>query len=119
MPVEFLSDAEAAAFSRFVGAPSRDDLDRFFFLDDDRPGCGAWLPLTDRKAQARGARRLRLGRLGGEDGSAIVIVVILVVVVRVAGWVAQLAQLAQLPFELREQERVVAGDSEVAAAERV
>jgi hypothetical protein len=34
MPVEFLSDAEAAAFGRFVGAPSRDDLDRFFFLDD-------------------------------------------------------------------------------------
>ena len=32
MPVEFLSDAEAAAFGRFVGAPSRDD--RFFFLDD-------------------------------------------------------------------------------------
>jgi len=34
MPVEFLSDAEAAAFGRFVGAPARDDLDRFFFLDD-------------------------------------------------------------------------------------
>jgi Domain of unknown function (DUF4158) len=34
MLAEFLSDAEAAAFGRFDGAPSRDDLDRFFLLDD-------------------------------------------------------------------------------------
>ena len=34
MPVEFLSDAEAAAFGRFDGGPSRADLDRVFFLDD-------------------------------------------------------------------------------------
>ncbi len=31
MPVEFLSDAEAAAFGRFDGTPSRDELDRVFF----------------------------------------------------------------------------------------
>ncbi len=34
MPVEFLSDALAAAFGRFVGEPSQNDLERFFHLDD-------------------------------------------------------------------------------------
>ncbi len=34
MPVEFLSDAEAAAYARFDGSPSREELDRVFFLDD-------------------------------------------------------------------------------------
>jgi hypothetical protein len=34
VPVEFLSDAEAAAFGRFDGAVSRDELDRVFLLDD-------------------------------------------------------------------------------------
>ncbi|MGG5173242.1 Tn3 family transposase [Pseudarthrobacter sp. J1738] len=34
MPVEFLSDAQVAAFGRFVGEPSQDDLERFFYLDD-------------------------------------------------------------------------------------
>ena len=34
MPVEFLSDAEAAAYGRFDGCPSREELDRVFFLDD-------------------------------------------------------------------------------------
>jgi hypothetical protein len=34
VPVEFLSDAEAAAFGRFDGAVSREELDRVFFLDD-------------------------------------------------------------------------------------
>lgn len=34
MPVEFLSDAEAAAYCRFDGDLSREDLDRVFFLDD-------------------------------------------------------------------------------------
>jgi len=34
VPVEFLSDAEAAAFGRYDGAPSREELDRVFFLDD-------------------------------------------------------------------------------------
>ena len=38
MPVEFLSDAEAAAYCRFDGDLSREDLDRVFFLDDARPG---------------------------------------------------------------------------------
>jgi TnpA family transposase len=34
VPVEFLSDAEAAAYGRFNGSPSREELDRVFFLDD-------------------------------------------------------------------------------------
>jgi TnpA family transposase len=46
MPVEFLSDREAAAFGRFGGAPSRDDLDRVFFLDD------ADLELIDKRRSA-------------------------------------------------------------------
>src|SRR5680860_302345 len=35
MPVEFLTDDEAAAFGRFAGMPSRTDLERVFFLDDE------------------------------------------------------------------------------------
>ncbi|MEV4117037.1 DUF4158 domain-containing protein [Nonomuraea sp. NPDC049695] len=34
MPVEFLSDGEAAAYGRFSGAPSQAELKRFFSLDD-------------------------------------------------------------------------------------
>jgi hypothetical protein len=34
MPVEFLSDAEAAAYGRYDGGPSREELDRVSFLDD-------------------------------------------------------------------------------------
>lgn len=34
MPVEFLSDEQAAAYGQFNGEPSRADLERFFFLDD-------------------------------------------------------------------------------------
>ena len=36
MPVEFLTDEEAAAYRRYVGAPSQEELDRMFFLDDDK-----------------------------------------------------------------------------------
>lgn len=35
MPVEFLTDDDVAGFGRFVGAPSRVDLERVFFLDDE------------------------------------------------------------------------------------
>ena len=35
MPVEFLTDDEAAAFGRYVGTVSQGDLERVFFLDDE------------------------------------------------------------------------------------
>ncbi len=34
MPVEFLSDTEAAAYGRYDGGPSREELERVFCLDD-------------------------------------------------------------------------------------
>ncbi len=34
MPVEFLSDEQAAAYGCFVGEPSQVELERFFYLDD-------------------------------------------------------------------------------------
>jgi hypothetical protein len=46
VPVEFLSDQEAAAFGRYGGSVPRADLERFFYLDDtDRKlvhGCRSW-----------------------------------------------------------------------------
>jgi TnpA family transposase len=35
MPVEFLTDDEAAAYGHFTGPPARADLERVFFLDDE------------------------------------------------------------------------------------
>ncbi|MFF4648283.1 Tn3 family transposase [Streptomyces sp. NPDC001389] len=34
MPIEFLTDEQAAAYAAYRGAPSRTELERFFFLDD-------------------------------------------------------------------------------------
>ncbi|WP_433211238.1 DUF4158 domain-containing protein [Microtetraspora malaysiensis] len=34
MPVEFLSDEQVGAYGAFASAPSRADLERYFFLDD-------------------------------------------------------------------------------------
>jgi hypothetical protein len=34
MPAEFLTDDEAVAFGRYTGPPTRDELDRMFYLDD-------------------------------------------------------------------------------------
>ncbi|MEU6657538.1 DUF4158 domain-containing protein [Streptomyces sp. NPDC046821] len=35
MPVEFLTDEQAEAYGTFTAAPTRPELERFFFLDDD------------------------------------------------------------------------------------
>ncbi len=51
MPVEFLTDAQVAAYGRFAGSPSLVELERFCFLDD------ADLRLVDK----RRADPLRLG----------------------------------------------------------
>jgi hypothetical protein len=34
MPADFLSDEQVSGYGRFTGAPSRSDLERYFFLDD-------------------------------------------------------------------------------------
>jgi hypothetical protein len=34
VPVEFLTDEQAAAYGRFIEEPTRPELERFFFLDD-------------------------------------------------------------------------------------
>lgn len=61
MPVEFLTDEQAGAYAAYRGAPSRTELERFFFLDDaDRE-------LIESKRRARN----RLGfaiRLADEPG---------------------------------------------------
>jgi hypothetical protein len=36
VPVEFLTDEQAAAYGAFGEVPTRPELERFFFLDDDR-----------------------------------------------------------------------------------
>jgi hypothetical protein len=35
MPVEFLTDDEAAVFGRYAGPPARAELDQMFYLDDE------------------------------------------------------------------------------------
>jgi TnpA family transposase len=35
MPVEFLTDEQAEAYGKFVEEPTRPELERFFFLDDE------------------------------------------------------------------------------------
>jgi hypothetical protein len=34
MPVEFLTDDEAASYGRYAGPPSQAELEKIFFLDD-------------------------------------------------------------------------------------
>jgi hypothetical protein len=40
VPVEFISDAEAAAFGRYAGPVPVADLERFFYLEDADRGAG-------------------------------------------------------------------------------
>jgi TnpA family transposase len=35
VPVEFLTDEQAEAYGTFTEVPTRPELERFFFLDDD------------------------------------------------------------------------------------
>lgn len=35
MPVDFLSDAGAARYGRYAGPPTRVELEKIFFLDDE------------------------------------------------------------------------------------
>nr|WP_245770104.1 DUF4158 domain-containing protein [Streptomyces radiopugnans] len=35
MPVEFLTDEQAASYGKFDEEPTRPELERFFFLDDE------------------------------------------------------------------------------------
>lgn len=35
MPVEFLTDEQAASYDKFSEEPPRPELERFFFLDDE------------------------------------------------------------------------------------
>lgn len=51
MAVEFLSDLQAAQYAAFSGAPSRAELERYFFLDDS----------DLEKVQAKGRSHNRLG----------------------------------------------------------
>ncbi|GAA3306063.1 DUF4158 domain-containing protein [Nonomuraea dietziae] len=38
MPVEFLTDVEAAGYGRYAGPPAQADLDRVFLLDEEDRG---------------------------------------------------------------------------------
>ena len=49
MPVEFLTDDEAAAYGRYTEVPSQADLERVFFLDDEDRALALLLPLADMK----------------------------------------------------------------------
>jgi hypothetical protein len=61
VPIEFLSDEEAARFGRYNGAPTRVDLEKLFFLDDadkERSGKAARGPQPPRLRPATGHRAL-------------------------------------------------------------
>ncbi|MEU7748077.1 DUF4158 domain-containing protein [Nonomuraea sp. NPDC049158] len=74
MPVEFLSDGEAAAYGRFSGAPSQAELERFFYLDDadrtliaERRGAHARLGFALQLTTARYVGRFLTGPLDVPD----------------------------------------------------
>ncbi len=95
VPVEFLSDEEAAAYGRFGGPPSRSELERVFFLDDvDTALIRGTAGYNGLGAGARG--------LGGCAGR--------IVLKNLTGW--QLHQLCQWPgfaLLLAQTKRVAVG----------
>ncbi|WSY83569.1 DUF4158 domain-containing protein [Streptomyces sp. NBC_00876] len=68
MPVEFLTDDQAASYGSFKEVPTRPELERFFFLDDEdrlliakRRGDHNRLGFA-RRARVRAGRGRRLGQ---------------------------------------------------------
>jgi hypothetical protein len=58
MPVDFLSDGEAARYGRFAGAPGRAELEKLFFLDDADKA-----PIRGKRVRTTGSvRRSSVGR---------------------------------------------------------
>jgi hypothetical protein len=69
MPVEFLTDAQVAAYGRFAGPPTRAQLERFFFLHDEdrrRVAGRPRLALTAARKLQRIEHRSARGRATGD-----------------------------------------------------
>ncbi len=73
VPVEFLTDEQAEAYGTFTAAPTRPELERFFFLDnDDRDLIALRRTDTHRLGMALQICTVRyIGRFLGEDPLAV------------------------------------------------